>query len=267
MDNNLTIFKEQEVLGKNFRVFGTPEDPLFLGKDVADWIDHKKPSEMLANVDDDEKIKVKINPSDTIAGVLQSNTEYWFLTENGVYEVLMQSRKPIAKQFKKQVKEILKSVRKHGTYMMDDVLDSIINNPEFGIKLLTTLKEERDRRIEVENKLEEQQPKIDLYEAVMNDDGLMNFIQVASTFGDCGRNSLMKLLRECKILMDGEFTRNIPYSNYLGEDGYFEVKVRPRKTKDGMKDIATTLCKPSALPLIKKVLDKKKDNILLEEAN
>ena len=73
----------------------------------------------------------------------------------------------------------------------------------------------------------------------------------------------MKTLRESKILMDGEFTRNIPYSQYLGENGLFEVVVRPRKTKEGMQNIATTLCKTNALPLIKKILDKKKENLLM----
>ena len=268
MENNLVVFKEQEILGKYFRMFGTPDEPLFLAKDVAEWIEHKKPSEMLINVDDDEKFKIKINPVDSIAGVLQSNTEYLFLTENGLYEVLMQSRKPIAKQFKKKVKEILKSVRKYGTYMTDDVLDNIIISPEYGIKLFTALKEEKDKRIEAENKLIEQQPKVDMYDAVMDDNGLLNFIQVAGIFGECGRNNLMKTLRESNILMDGEFTRNVPYSKYLGENGFFEVVVRPRKTKEGMQNIATTLCKIKSLPLIKKILDKKKEREnIIEEAN
>lgn len=54
---------------------------------------------MLQSVDDDEKIKIT-NPANIMSGVLQSNTEYWFLTENGLYEVLMLSRKPKAKEFK-----------------------------------------------------------------------------------------------------------------------------------------------------------------------
>ncbi|WP_418889646.1 BRO family protein [Romboutsia ilealis] len=70
-------------------------------------MEHNKPSEMIANVDEDEKLKIKINHGDNIARVLQANTEYWFLTEDGLYEVLMQSRKPIAKQFKKQVKKVV----------------------------------------------------------------------------------------------------------------------------------------------------------------
>ena len=111
MNNELQVLEEQEVLGKNFRVYGTVENPLFLAKDVANWIEHNKPSEMIRNVDEDEKIKVFCNHGDNIARVLQVNTEYWFLTEAGLYEVLMQSRKPIAKQFKKKVKEILKALR------------------------------------------------------------------------------------------------------------------------------------------------------------
>jgi len=174
-----------------------------------------------------------------------------------------------AERFEKWVfDEVLPSIRKHGAYISPETLEKMIMSPDFGIKLLTALKEEKDKRIEAENKLIEQQPKVDMYDAVMDDNGLLNFIQVAGVFGECGRNSLMKILRESKILMDGEFTRNVPYSQYLGNSGYFEIVVRPRKTKEGMQDIVTTLCKPKALTLIKKILDKKKEKEnLLEEAN
>ena len=120
MDNkNLEIINEQEVLGKKFRVYGTFEDPLFMAKDVAEWIDYSKSngkykvSQMLSAVDDDEK-------GIYIVGTPGGAQEMWFLTEDGVYEVLMQSRKPIAKQFKKKVKEILKTLRKTGAYVSSD---------------------------------------------------------------------------------------------------------------------------------------------------
>ena len=64
-----------------------------------------------------------------------------FLTEDGLYEVLMQSRKPIAKQFKKEVKKILKDIRRHGLYATDELL----NNPDIAIKAFTALKEEREK--------------------------------------------------------------------------------------------------------------------------
>lgn len=145
--NELKVLNEQEVLGKQFRVYGTAEEPLFMAKDVAEWIEYDKSSvnKMLANVDDDEKVRKNVP---TLGGMQES----WCLTENGLYEVLMLSRKPIAKQFKKEVKEILKSIRKHGIYATDNVIDDILNNPDFGIELLTKLKEERKARVEAERK-------------------------------------------------------------------------------------------------------------------
>lgn len=103
--NNINVIDEREVLGFDFKVYGDTDNPLFLAKDVANWIEHNKPSEMILNVDNDEKLKAIISHSG-------QSREMWFLTEDGLYEVLMQSRKPIAKEFKKKVKEILKELRK-----------------------------------------------------------------------------------------------------------------------------------------------------------
>ena len=108
--NEIQIIEERKVLGKDFKIYGTFENPLFLAKDVAEWIEHNKPSEMLQNIDNEEKLKAIISHSG-------QNREMWFLTEDGLYEVLMQSRKPQAKAFKKEVKKILKEIRKTGTYI------------------------------------------------------------------------------------------------------------------------------------------------------
>lgn len=103
--NNIKVIDQREVLGFDFKVYGDADNPLFLAKDVANWIEHNKPSEMILNVDNDEKLKAIISHSG-------QSREMWFLTEDGLYEVLMQSRKPIAKEFKKKIKEILKELRK-----------------------------------------------------------------------------------------------------------------------------------------------------------
>lgn len=105
--DNLIIFEEREVLGKDFKIYGTKENPLFLAKDVKEWIEHSDVSMMLKKVDEEEKVT---NNVCTLGGIQQA----WFLTEDGLYEVLMQSRKPIAKQFKKEVKKILKQIRTTG---------------------------------------------------------------------------------------------------------------------------------------------------------
>lgn len=135
----LKIIDERELFNKPFRIYGSVEEPLFLAKEVAEWIDYSKREDgsyqvgqMLKSIESDEKISTVNN---------LNGKEMWFLTEDGLYEVLMQSRKPIAKQFKKKVKEILKDIRKHGMYATDELL----NNPDLLIKVATALKEEKER--------------------------------------------------------------------------------------------------------------------------
>ena len=103
MSEAIKVIAEQNVLGKEFHIYGTIEEPLFMAKDVAKWIDYAKTgngdynvSMMLKSVDDDEKFTINNLDSEGRAH-MQS-----FLTEDGLYEVLMQSRKPIAKKFKKE---------------------------------------------------------------------------------------------------------------------------------------------------------------------
>ena len=105
--NEITMISKSTFLGKEIDVYGTAESPLFKAKDVAEWLELSNVSDMVGRVDNDEVTKLNL-------GSLEGET--WFLTEDGLYEVLMQSRKPQAKQFKKGVKEILKSIRKTGVY-------------------------------------------------------------------------------------------------------------------------------------------------------
>lgn len=107
----LIVIDERVVFEKKFRVYGDFENPLFLVRDVAEWIeyDKEKVGQMLNTIDNDEKMTSPIYYSGQVRNM-------WFVTEDGLYEVLMQSRKPIAKQWKKKVKEILKEIRKTGTY-------------------------------------------------------------------------------------------------------------------------------------------------------
>ena len=155
----LKILNEQEVLGKHFRVYGTINEPLFLAKDVAEWIEHTDLSRMVDLVDEDEKLKRTLYVSG-------QNREVWLLTEDGLYEVLMQSRKPIAKQFKKKVKEILRTIRKHGAYMTESTLEQALANPDFLIQLATRLKEEQEARKRLEEKVKEDEPHAILGRAI-----------------------------------------------------------------------------------------------------
>lgn len=110
--NNLQVIESREVLGFEFKIYGDFENPLFLAKDVAKVIEHTDSNKMIINVDADEKVKKKVP---TLGGI----QEMWLLTEDGLYEVLFQSNKPIAKEFKKKVKEILKELRKGNKLIVD----------------------------------------------------------------------------------------------------------------------------------------------------
>ena len=135
MDNSISIIHQTEVLGKSFQIYGTKDAPLFLAKDVAEWIEHSNTASMLRNVDDDEKVlmthvnNVYIPPVKSLRTnekVGYDGTQAWYLTEHGLYEVLMQSRKPIAKEFKRQVKRILTEIRQTGSYGIEQKVDAML---------------------------------------------------------------------------------------------------------------------------------------------
>lgn len=139
----LELIKEKEVLGQTLKVYGTWEEPLFLAKDVAEWIEHSDVSMMLKKIDEDEKVTSNVC---TLGGKQKS----WFLTEDGLYEVLMQSRKLVAKAFKKEVKAILKEIRTTGSYtsqtqqhgeyspLLQLLMNMEIQHKEMGHKLEAT---------------------------------------------------------------------------------------------------------------------------------
>jgi len=213
----ITIINEQEVLGKHFTVYGTADEPLFLAKDVAEWIEHSKPSIMIDTVDEDEKLRETIFTSG-------QNREVWFLTENGLYEVLMQSRKPLAKAFKKKVKEILKSIRKHGLYAIDDLLD----NPDMAIAALQKLKEERQLRLQAQEEvaqknqiIQELQPKATYYDLVLQNKTLVPISVIAKDYGMSAKK-LNKILHELKIQFKQGNTWLL-YQKYAGK-GYTQSK-------------------------------------------
>ncbi|WP_302992023.1 phage antirepressor KilAC domain-containing protein [uncultured Streptococcus sp.] len=213
----LTIINEQEVLGKHFTVYGTADEPLFLAKDVAEWIEHSKPSIMIDTVDEDEKLRETIFTSG-------QNREVWFLTENGLYEVLMQSRKPLAKEFKKKVKEILKSIRKHGLYAIDDLL----NNPDMAIAALQKLKEERRLRLQAQEEIaqknqiiQELQPKASYYDLVLQNKSLVAISVIAKDYGMSAKK-MNKILHELKIQFKQGNTWLL-YQKYAGK-GYTQSK-------------------------------------------
>ena len=226
----LKIVLKQDVLGKEFKIYGDYENPLFLAKDVATWIEHSDVSTMIRNVDDNEKVT-------NIVCTPGGNQEAWFLTEDGLYEVLMQSRKPIAKQFKKRVKEILKSVRKHGGYLTPQKLEEALLNPDVLIRLATELKTEREKRMELEEKVEQDKPKVLFADAVSASDDCILVGELAKILKqngvNTGQNRLFSWMRKNGYLirrMGIDYNMPTQYSMNLG---LFQIKERIIGNPDG----------------------------------
>lgn len=232
----LQVIEQREILGKQLTMYGDFEEPLFLAKEVAEWIEYDVSSinKMLNNVDEDEKVR-------NIIPTLGGKQETWFLTEDGVYEVLMQSRKPIAKQFKKEVKSVLKSIRKYGIYATDNVIDNILTNPDFGIQLLSQLKEERaeKEKLKTENLQQKQligelKPKADYTDTILKSKKLVTITQIAKDYGMTG-TEMNKLLHTLNVqYKQGE--QWLLYKKYHNK-GYVHSETFIFKHSNGTEDI------------------------------
>ncbi len=184
---------------------------------------------MLNSVDNDEKRCVN-NPY-----ALKGQKEQWFLTEDGLYEVLMQSRKPIAKQFKKQVKVILKDIRKHGMYVANDLL----NNPRELSKMFARYAEEKERLL-LDNKVKEQQilelkPKASYYDLVLQCKDLLSMTSIAKDYG-MSASKMNKLLHELKIQYKQSKVWFL-YSKYQ-DKGYTQTKTQNFNKSDGTQGVS-----------------------------
>ena len=226
----IQVLSETELLGHKFTVYGTAENPLFLAKEVAECIDYAKTSQgyydvsrMVGTVDEEEKDLRTIF-------VDGRNYEMWFLTEDGLYEVLMQSRKPIAKEFKKGVKEILKTIRKTGGYLatkQDDTPEEIMARALTIAQ--TTLAKREERLKQLEAQAEQQQvtieiqteeikktaPKVSYYDNHLQSVNTQTSTQAAKQIG-MDAEKLHKKLKEIGIIyrQSGQWILHAPYSTW-----------------------------------------------------
>ena len=234
--NEIKVIDQREVLGVDFKIYGDFDNPLFLAKDVAEWIEHSNSRVMLDSVDENEKVVRNVY---TLGG----NQESWFLTEDGLYEVLMQSRKPIAKEFKKEIKAILKSIRKHGAYMTDSAIEEAISNPDFLIRLATELKNEKAARKELEEKRAKDRPKVLFADAVSASHTSILIGDLAKLLKqngyNTGQNRLFEELRGRGFLMKTGSSQNMPTQAAM-ERGLFEVKESTVVNPDGSVRVTKT---------------------------
>lgn len=204
----LSVIQETVILGKNIQMYNSIEAPLFLASDVADWIEHSQTSKMVKSVDDDEKLMGTL----FLSG---QNRDAWFLTEDGLYEVCMQSRKPIAKQMKKEIKQYLKSIRLTGAAIEVGREEEMVSKyfPSFSKEVQTEM---------VNDLIKQNRELKEFYDDLMNTQGYMSINTCAKELG-IGEYKLFAFLRSKKVFFYDKDMVNVPYQRFMNE-GKFVVK-------------------------------------------
>jgi anti-repressor protein len=178
----------------------------FVAKDVCEVLEINKYRDAVSRLDEDETGSVLV---DTLGGKQEMSA----VNESGLYSLIFKSRKPEAKKFKKWVtNEVLPSIRKHGAYMTDDVLEKTLEDPDYMIGLLTALKDEKTKRVEAERTVNILTHVNKTYTAT----------EIAKELGFRSATALNRDLQTKKI----QFNQNgtwVFYSKYA-DKGYVDIK-------------------------------------------
>lgn len=230
MNNELEIFKNEDF--GEVRTLVIDEKPYVLANDVARALGYKRPADAIsAHCKGSVKHRYLTNGGEQ---------EAKFIPEGDIYRLIMKSKLPNAEKFESWVMdEVLPTIRKHGAYMTNEVIERTLTDPDYLIQLATALKEERQARLIAEQKIEEQRPLVEFADKVSNSSNLIDMGKMAKLLKDeninIGRNRLFEWLRKKDILM----RNNIPYQRYI-DGGYFQVKESTFETPYGTKTQQTT---------------------------
>ena len=222
--NELTkVFTYQE---NEVRTIIKDGEPWFVAKDVCDILDISNHRDTATRLDDDEKDAVGI-PDAMGRSQLTS-----IVNEYGLYSLVMQSRKQEAKKFKRWIThEVLPSIRKHGMYAVDELL----NDPDLAIKAFTALKEERAARLQAESKVNELAPKAEFADAMNNNKGLVLVRDYVKVLANKGFKIKQRDLFEwflCRQYLYYERGSYKAKSRYI-QQGLFRMVETPVKTHTG----------------------------------
>lgn len=233
--NQLKIFnfKQNEV-----RTVLKDGDPWFVAKDVCRALELNDVSKAVSRLEEDEKGTNSILTHGGEQNLLVVN-------EPGLYSMILTSRKPEAKEFKRWVThEVVPSIRKHGAYMTEQTLERALTSPDFLIRLATNLKEEQIKRIEAEQKVIEQKPKVLFANAVETSQSSILVGELAKILKqngvEIGQKRLFEWLRENGYLIKklGEEFNN-PTQKSM-ELGLFEIKKSAINNPDGSIRVTKT---------------------------
>lgn len=236
--NDIKVF-ENDAFG-SVRTIDREGDVWFVGKDVAEILGYTNPSKALADhVDEEDKLN-----NESLSSLGQRGG--WLINESGLYSLVLSSKLPTAKQFKRWItKEVIPSIRKTGGYFA---------TPKTYVEALRALAdaEEEKERLALEN--EEMKPKAEFYDDVTGSSDTIEIGEVAKVLNcGIGRNKLFDFLRKEKVLMKN----NIPKQHFVDE-GYFRViETKYTKPNGDVSINLKTVVYQKGVDYIRKLLKKK----------
>lgn len=220
--------------GSGIRTLTIGDEPYFVGKDVAQVLGYSNPRDAIAkHVDAEDRNTVAIRDG-------KGNPNQTVINESGLYSLILGSKLPEAKRFKRWVtSEVLPSLRRNGMYAMDELLD----NPDLAINALQKLKEEREARRQLELQNAQMKPKALFAEAVETSSTSILIGDMAKLLRqngvEVGQRRLFDWLRTNGWLMKTGESRNMPTQKAM-EKGYFEIRERTISNPDGSVRITKT---------------------------
>ncbi len=235
----------------DLQIFNSPEfgairtiekdgEPWFVGKDVATILGYAKPLNALAtHIDEDDSLKQGLTDN---MGRMQ---ETIFINESGLYSLVLSSKLPNAKKFKRWVtSEIIPSIRKHGAYMTPETLEKVLLSPDTLMQLAQNLKDEQEKRKALEAQIESQKPAVLFTGAVETSKTSILIGELAKMLKqngiNIGQNRLFAWMREKGYLIKRKGTDyNMPTQRSM-DMGLFEIKETTINNPDGSIKISKT---------------------------
>lgn len=230
MENNIQVFNNEEF--GEVRTVMVSDEPWFVAADVCKALELSNPTVAVSRLDEDERAKFNLG----------RQGEGIIVNEAGLYSLILGSRKPEAKVFKRWIThDVIPAIRKTGGYIQgeeslsdDDLIARALVMAQKKIELREQQLKEKDAQLEL------QKPKVDFADHVTDSDNAIDmgtFAKYAQKQGiTMGRNTLFKWLRDQGVLMDN----NVPYQRYLNA-GWFRVIENIYNTGSGQYTTPKTL--------------------------
>ena len=234
--NELQIFNFK---GNEVRTLTIEGEPYFVGKEVAEILGYERPDNAVRNhVDAEDKLMHSISAS----GQMRNMT---VINESGLYSLILSSKLEKAKEFKRWVtNEVLPSIRKRGMYATPQTAEKILEDPDFLIKALQDLKQEREKRKALETENKSMQPKALFADAVATSKTSILIGDLAKILKqngvNIGQKRLFEWLRNHGYLVKRYGSDyNMPTQRAM-ELGLFEIKETVITHADGHTTISKT---------------------------